>query len=140
LRTPAQGWHNPGINEPRITNVEGVPQVDLMNLKRHAAHSIQSCQALRSSFVTGDDRHVADWNRVANRTAWLRKKVPPKFVIFSSALVAASVDGASAVDWALAITDPEQRQSCLLHVVRKWEESDREAAAAYLKGKEAQSQ
>ncbi len=49
--------------------------------------------------------------------------------------VAAKIDGASAVDWTLTITDADQRQSCLSYVVRKWEESDREAAAAYLKGK-----
>lgn len=50
--------------------------------------------------------------------------------------VAAKIDGASAVDWALAITDPDLRRSSLDDVVRKWKEADPEAATAYLRIKQ----
>jgi hypothetical protein len=49
--------------------------------------------------------------------------------------VAVKIDGATAVDWALTLTDPAQRNSCLDEVVRKWSETDAEAAGAYLKEK-----
>lgn len=55
--------------------------------------------------------------------------------ISAFAPVAAKIDGATAVDWALTLTDPSQRDSCLDEVVRKWKETDAEAAAAYLKQK-----
>ncbi len=46
-------------------------------------------------------------------------------------------DGATAVDWALTITDPGERRSSLDDVVRKWKETDAEAATAYLKEKDS---
>jgi hypothetical protein len=55
--------------------------------------------------------------------------------ISSFAPIAAKIDGASAVDWALTITEPTLRDSCLDEVIRKWREMDTEAAAAYLKEK-----
>jgi hypothetical protein len=49
--------------------------------------------------------------------------------------VAAKIDGATAVDWALTLTDPAERRSCVDDVVREWKKTDAEAAAAYLKEK-----
>jgi hypothetical protein len=49
--------------------------------------------------------------------------------------VAAKIDGATAVDWALTLTDPAERRSCVDEVVREWQKADAEAAAAYLKEK-----
>lgn len=49
--------------------------------------------------------------------------------------VAAKIDGATAVDWALTLSDPAQRNSCLDEVVRKWKEIDAEAAGSYLREK-----
>lgn len=49
--------------------------------------------------------------------------------------VASRIDGASAVDWALTLSDPAQRDSCLGEVVRNWKEMDPVAATSYLKEK-----
>jgi hypothetical protein len=57
--------------------------------------------------------------------------------ISSFASVAAKIDGASAVDWALTISDPAQRRSGLEAALQTWRESDPEAANSYLKGKES---
>jgi hypothetical protein len=51
--------------------------------------------------------------------------------------VAAKIDGATAVDWTLTLTDSNERRSCLDDVIRKWKETDAEAADAYLKEKGA---
>lgn len=55
--------------------------------------------------------------------------------ISSFASVAAKIDGASAVDWALTISDPAQRRSGLQAALQNWRESDPEAADTYLKNK-----
>ena len=49
--------------------------------------------------------------------------------------IAAKIDGATAVDWALTLTDPNERRSSVEDVVRIWKKTDAEAAAAYLKEK-----
>lgn len=49
--------------------------------------------------------------------------------------VVAKIDGATAMDWALTLSDPVQRDSCLGDVCRIWRDSDPEAASAYLKEK-----
>jgi hypothetical protein len=49
--------------------------------------------------------------------------------------VAAKIDGATAVDWALTLTDPNERRSSVEDVVRIWKKTDAEAATAYLKEK-----
>ena len=49
--------------------------------------------------------------------------------------IAAKIDGATAVDWALTLTDPNERRSSVDDVVRIWKKTDAEAAAAYLKEK-----
>lgn len=49
---------------------------------------------------------------------------------------AAKIDGATAVDWALTLTDPNERRSSVEDVVRIWKKTDAEAAAAYLKEKD----
>jgi len=71
-------------------------------------------------------------------TKWLGSLPSGKqrdLAVSSFAPIAAKIDGASAVDWALTITDPTHRDSCLDEVVRQWKEMDAEAAAAYLKEK-----
>jgi hypothetical protein len=55
--------------------------------------------------------------------------------VFGFATVATKIDGATAVDWALTITDPNVRRSCLEDVVRMWRKSDAEATNAYLREK-----
>jgi hypothetical protein len=49
--------------------------------------------------------------------------------------VAAKIDGATAVDWSLTLSDPAERSSCLDDVIRRWKETDTDAANAYLKEK-----
>lgn len=49
--------------------------------------------------------------------------------------IAAKIDGATAVDWALTLTDPSERRSSVEDVVRIWKKTDPEAATAYLKEK-----
>ena len=48
---------------------------------------------------------------------------------------AAGLDGASAVEWALAIAEPAQRSATLDLVYQTWRQRDPEAAAAYLREK-----
>jgi hypothetical protein len=50
----------------------------ILNLDPARRSDLQVTAALESSLVPGDDRRVADWNRVADRTAWLRKEAPPE--------------------------------------------------------------
>ena len=50
----------------------------ILNLDPARRSDLQVTAALESSFVPGDDRRVADWNRVADSTAWLRKEAPPE--------------------------------------------------------------
>lgn len=66
---------------------------------------------------------------------WMNSLPPGKqrdAAISGFAPVAAKIDGATAVDWALTLTDPAQRSSSLDEVVRKWKEIDPEAATSYL--------
>lgn len=53
--------------------------------------------------------------------------------------VAAKIDGATAVDWALTLSDLNERRSCVDDVIREWSKTDAEAANAYLKEKELPS-
>ncbi len=48
---------------------------------------------------------------------------------------AAKIDGATAVDWALTLTDPAQRKATLMDVQRTWKDIDRDAANAYFREK-----
>lgn len=58
-----------------------------------------------------------------------------EIAICGFAPVAARIDGATAVDWALTLTDPARRRSCLDDVVRQWQRTDPEAATACLREK-----
>ena len=49
--------------------------------------------------------------------------------------VAARIDGATAADWALALTNPTQREATLDAVYQTWKSGEPEAAAAYYKEK-----
>lgn len=49
-----------------------------LNLDAKRRSDLQVTAALKSSFIPGDDKRAADWNRVADRTAWLRKEAPPE--------------------------------------------------------------
>lgn len=51
------------------------------------------------------------------------------------ASTAAKIDGASAVDWALTISDPAQRKSTLDSVTKTWKSREPTAASAYLQEK-----
>lgn len=48
---------------------------------------------------------------------------------------AARIDGASAVDWALTLSDPVQREATLRTVSQTWKKQEPEDAAAYLQEK-----
>jgi hypothetical protein len=78
----------------------------------------------------------ADYQGAAQWLGSLREGNQRDSAISSFASVAAKIDGASAVDWALAVTDPDLRRSSLDDVVRKWKEADPEAATAYLRIKQ----
>jgi hypothetical protein len=40
--------------------------------------NLQVTAAVNSSFMPGGDKPMADWDRVADRTAWLRREAPPE--------------------------------------------------------------
>lgn len=48
-----------------------------LNLDSKRRSEMHINAAVNASRVPGDDKRVADWDRVAERTAWLRKEAPP---------------------------------------------------------------
>jgi hypothetical protein len=48
-----------------------------LNLDADRRSYLHVTAALSSSFVPGDKKPIADWDRVADRSAWLRKQAPP---------------------------------------------------------------
>jgi hypothetical protein len=77
----------------------------------------------------------ADYNGAAQ---WINTLTPGGHrdaAIAAFAPVAAKIDGASAVDWALTLADPAGRESTLGAVYQIWQRTDPAAAAAYLREK-----
>lgn len=80
-----------------------------------------------TSWTEGDFRAANTWVNS------LPQGRPRDAAVAGFAPVAARLDGASAVDWALTINDPAQRQSTLDAVSRTWKTREPAAAAAYLR-------
>lgn len=71
-------------------------------------------------------------------TTWVNTLPPGRArdaAVVGFAPAAARIDGASAVDWALTITDPSQRKSTLDTVFQTWRNRQPDAAPAYLREK-----
>lgn len=99
-------------------------------------------QSLRSEDKRAIVEFTDRWTHADHQGAaqWMNSLPPGKqrdAAIAGFAPAAAKIDGATAVDWALTLTDPNERRSCLDDVIRKWKETDAEAADAYLKEKRA---
>ena len=77
----------------------------------------------------------ADYQGAAQRLNSLPAGKQRDTAVAGFAPVAAKIDGATAVDWALTLSDSSQREACLEEVHRVWKALDPEAANSYLKQK-----
>jgi hypothetical protein len=107
-----------------------------------AAWLLDSLQTDQTAPIT----HLAQsWTQKDYKAAntWVNSLPPGRTrdaAVAGFARTAAKIDGASAVDWALTISDPTQRASTLEAVTKIWKSREPAATAAYLteKGIEAE--
>ncbi|MES2982801.1 MAG: hypothetical protein V4727_10850 [Verrucomicrobiota bacterium] len=102
-----------------------------------AAWLLESLKSEKTGVVSNFASSWAHADQMA-ATQWLNSLPTGKnrdAAVAGFAPAAARLDGASAVDWALTVSDSVQRDSTLKAVIQTWHRKEPEAASAYLKQK-----
>lgn len=105
-----------------------------------AARATWLLESLRSDQPAAVTDFTVSWTQADHKGAaqWLNSLPAGKIrdaAVAGFAPAAAGLDGASAVEWALTLSDPAQRDATLTTVYQTWVKQEPEAAATYLKQK-----